>query len=237
MVPPPATPPGNFLLEKLPAEQRSRLLEDASEVTHNLRDVVFEQGDAIEHVYFPLTGMISLLTVLDDGTSLESLPVGYEGMAGLSLFHGVELHRFKGLCQIGGKFIRIPADAFLRFVQTSAELQRVLHRYSEFVTDAIAQYAACNSVHSMDQRCARWLLLTRDAARSDTFLVTQESLAQMLAVRRPGVTNVMGRLERKNLLTNSRGKVTIIDSEGLLRHCCECYRATVVLRERLILRA
>jgi CRP-like cAMP-binding protein len=234
VVPSVATPHQNCLLAKLPTEQRSRLLEDASEVTHNLRDVVFEQGDTIQHVYFPLTGMISLLTVLNDGTSLESLPVGYEGMAGLSLFHGVQVHRFKGLCQIGGKFMRIPADAFLRFVQTSADMQRALHRYSEFVTDVIAQYAACNTVHSMDQRCARWLMLTRDAARSDTFLVTQESLAQMLAVRRPGVTNVMGRLQRKKLLTNSRGKVTIIDRVGLLGQCCECYQATVTLRECLI---
>jgi CRP-like cAMP-binding protein len=234
VLPATAAPPENFLLSKLPKDDRERLLEDAHEVTHNLRDVVFEQGQAITHVHFPVTGMISLLTVLNDGTSLESLPVGYEGMTGLPLFHGVPVRRFRGLCQNGGKFIRVPADAFLRVVHESTEMQRVLHRYSEFVTDAIAQYAACNAVHSMEQRSARWLLLTSDAARSDTFLVTQESLAQMLAVRRPGVTVVMGSLERKGLIATTRGKVRIVDKEGLLRRCCECYQATVALRERLI---
>ena len=224
----------NLLLAKLPPEELMAILEQAQVVSYELRDVLFEKGEQLTHVYFPITGMISLLTVLADGTFIEAMTVGYEGMAGLPLFHRVTTERLKGVCQIEGSVYRIPADAFLGIIETSPELSRMLHRYSQFANDAMAQLAACNSIHLIEQRCARWLLLTADAVKNGSFTLTQEFLSQMLAVRRSGVTAAMGTLERQNLIAARYGAVTILDKAGLARISCECYQ-TISDRRRDLL--
>jgi CRP-like cAMP-binding protein len=218
------TPPENTLLAKLPASEFAAFMEQAEHVSCTLRQPLFETGEPIERVYFPLTGMVSLVTVLNDGTSLEAMTVGCEGFVGLPLFHGVETHRTKGLCQIGGDFYQLSADGFVELVEDAPQLASVLHRYSQFANEVMAQSAACNSIHLLEQRCARWLLSTSDAVAKDTFNLTQEFLSQMLAVRRPGVTVAIGALERQSLISHRYGMVTILDREGLKKASCECYR-------------
>ncbi|HMI54917.1 MAG TPA: Crp/Fnr family transcriptional regulator [Gemmatimonadaceae bacterium] len=224
----------NLLLAKLPPAEFAAFEQDAEEIECSIREVLFEDGDQISHVYFPTSSMISLLTVLADGTSIEAMTIGYEGMAGLPLFHGVTATRARGVCQIEGKMYRVAAGAFLRLVQSAPELSKKLHLFSQFANDAMAQSAACNSIHLIEQRCARWLLLTSDAVGDGSFTLTQEFLSQMLAVRRSGVTAAMGGLERQNLIAARYGAVTILDKEGLSKISCECYKAISDRRRDLL---
>ena len=224
----------NLLLAKLPPEELTALMDQAEMVTYALRNVLFEKGAQLTHVYFPITAMISLLTVLADDTFIEAMTVGYEGMAGLPVFHRVTTERLKGVCQIEGNVYRVPVDAFTKLVEHSPVLSKMLHRYSQFANDAMAQSAACNSIHLIEQRCARWLLLTADAVRNGSFTLTQEFLSQMLAVRRSGVTAAMGTLERQNLIAARYGAVTILDKVGLAKISCECYE-TISDRRRDLL--
>ncbi|MFL5479854.1 MAG: Crp/Fnr family transcriptional regulator [Gemmatimonadaceae bacterium] len=213
----------NLLLAQLPATELAAFVEQADKITCSLREVLFENGDVSTAVYFPVTAMISLVTELSGGTSIEAMTVGFEGVAGLELFHGVMTAHTKGVCQIAGELYRLPASNFLALVESSTALDHTLHRYSQFTQDAIAQSSACNSIHLLEQRCARWLLLTSDAVRNEQFSLTQEFLAQMLAVRRSGVTMAIGRLVRQKLICTRYGTITIIDREGLKKISCECY--------------
>ncbi len=213
----------NLLLDSLPDVELTALLDHAERFKSPLRELFFEMGDPIERVYFPLTGLASLVTVLKDGTSLEAMTVGREGFVGLPLFHRITTHRSKGMCQMEGEFYRIPADAFTRVLTNAPELRAMLHRYSQYTNEVLAQSAACNSSHMVEQRCARWLLTTSDAIGKTRFNLTQEFLSQMLAVRRPGVTVAMGALVRRSLISTDYGAVTLLDVEGLQKAACECY--------------
>ena len=216
----------NLLLTKLPAEEFSAIAEHSAVVTLALRDVLLEQAQTIEQVFFPTTAMVSLLTVLADGTAIEALTIGHEGMLGLPLFHGVSTATERAICQSPGEVLRLPAPVFETLLKDSPVLNSVLHRYSQFANDAIAQSAACNSVHLLEQRCARWLLITSDAVRTTKLSLTQEFLAQMLAVRRSGVTEAMHALESRELITTHYGEVLILDKRRLEEVSCECYRRT-----------
>lgn len=224
----------NRLLAKLPPTELAAILEVGSEASHDLRDVFYANGAKIKNVYFPLTGMISLVTELKDGTSLESMTVGCEGFAGLPLFHGVPVARTLAMCQIKGDFLRLSAESFVGVLKSTPKLTQLLHRYSQFSYDAVAQSAACNSMHLIEQRCARWLLITSDAVDSTELGLTHEFLSQMLAVRRPGVTVAIGELEKAKLISHRYGKIAIIDKAGLERAACECY-GTVKDRRRELL--
>jgi CRP-like cAMP-binding protein len=224
----------NNLLAKLPAQELSALLELATPVQCSLRDVLSPSGAKINNVYFPLTGMISLVTELQDGTTLESMTVGREGFAGLAVFHGVGSTPTMAMCQIEGAFLKLPAESFTELLRSAPELALLLHRYSQFAYEAVAQSAACNSMHLIEQRCARWLLISSDAVASNELGLTHEFLSQMLAVRRPGVTVAIGELEKAKLIEHRYGKISILDKAGLEKVACECYR-TVKDRERTLL--
>lgn len=213
----------NLLLSRLPNKEVALLLERGEQISAALRQPFFEMGQTIEQVYFPLTGMASLVTVLKDGTSLEGMTVGREGFVGLPLFHGVKHHRSEGMCQIEGDFFVMPADDFVDVIAETPKLQAQLHIYSQFAHEVVTQSAACNGTHLVEQRCARWLLTTADAVGRTTFNLTQEFLSQMLAVRRPGVTVAVGALERQGLIAHRYGAVSILDIEGLKTASCECY--------------
>ena len=214
----------NLLLARLPDSELDALLEDAEVIKPALRDVFAELHDPIEQVLFPITGMASLVTVLNDGTSLEAMTVGCEGFVGLALFHGLKKHTVKAMCQIEGEFYSIPTKSFQEVLSKSSALQSTLHRYSQYASEVLTQSAACNAMHLIEQRCARWLLTTCDAIGKKKFNLTQEFLSQMLAVRRPGVTVAMGGLERQGLISHRYGVVDIIDLDGLKRVSCECYK-------------
>jgi CRP-like cAMP-binding protein len=230
----PHSPTQNLILAKLPPAELAAVSEDAERVAFATRDLLFESGDPITEVYFPVSAMISLLTVLSDGTSIEAMTIGYEGMGGMSLFHGAKTAQSKGVCQIEGEVYRLPAASFLAILKNAPVLTSMLLKYSQFMQDSMAQSAACNGIHLLEQRCARWLLLSSDAVGEGHFSLTQEFFAQMLAVRRSGVTTTMGALERKSLIATRYGVITIVDREGLARIACECYE-TVSNRRRELL--
>jgi CRP-like cAMP-binding protein len=210
-----AGPPENDILSKLPALEFAAIMEEAEEISLKLREELFEPRDTLERVYFPLNGMISLVTLLQDGTAIEAMTVGREGFVGLPLVNGVETARYRGMCQVAGNFVALDTKRFLDILETTPDLKRRLYRYSQFAHEAVAQSAACNGVHTIEARCARWLLLSSDAVGRSTFSITHEFLSQMLAVRRPGVTVAVGALERKSLISHQYGKISILDAEGL----------------------
>jgi CRP-like cAMP-binding protein len=219
-----ATAVENNIIANLPANELAAFLERAEKVSAPLRETLFEINEPFERVLFPLTGMGSLVTVLKDGTTLEAQTVGREGFMGLPLFHGIPVARCKGICQVEGDFYQLAPKDFLALLKVAPELSLMLHRYAQFSNEVVAQSAACNSMHLIEQRCARWLLLTADAVGRKDFSLTQEFLSQMLAVRRPGVTVAIGALERQGLIEHRYGKVSISDADGLKKVACECYQ-------------
>ena len=230
----PSSEAQNEILARIPDAERAAIMEHAEEVLYPLRQDMFEQGDTIERVFFPLTGMTSLVIVLKDGTTIEALTVGREGFIGLPLLNQVTTARYKGICQIEGKFLVLAAEAFLSVIGDLPDLSRRLLRYAQYSSEVAAQSAACNSVHSVEQRCARWLLVTADAIGATTFNLTQEFLSQMLAVRRPGVTVTMAALAERGLISYKYRNVTLLDVRGLEKVSCECY-ATIKGKARELL--
>ena len=215
--------PQNAILAKLPAAELAAIMEEAEEISLTLRQKLFQPRDTLHSVYFPLTGMISLVILLQDGTTIEAMTVGKEGFVGLPLVNGVKTARYGGMCQVAGDFLVLNSDAFMRVLGKTPDLTRRLYLYSQFAQEMVAQSAACNSVHVLEARCARWLLLSADAVGRTTFAITQEFLSQMLAVRRPGVTVAIGALVKRSLVLSEYGRITILDVEGLKRAACECY--------------
>jgi CRP-like cAMP-binding protein len=224
----------NGLLARLPATELAALLLLSTHVEMDLREVLAASGQKIENVYFPLTGMISLVTKLKDGTSLESMTIGREGFSGLPVFHGVSNARTMSMCQIEGEFLKVSSESFAGLLAEAPQLALLLHKYSQYAHEVVAQTAACNSMHLIEQRCARWLLISSDAVGSHEFGLTHEFLSQMLAVRRPGVTVAIGELERRKLIVHRYATISILDKTGLEKAACECYR-TVKDREQELL--
>jgi hypothetical protein len=159
------------------------------------------------------------------------MSVGREGFIGVPLLNEVSTARYKGLCQVAGDSVTLETKTFLTILERLPDLRRRLRRFSQFASEVAAQSVACNSSHEVEQRLARWLLVTSDAIDSKTFDITQEFLSQMLGVRRPGVTVAMGGLTRRGLVEHRYGKVTLQDAEGLRKTSCECYRR---IREKAI---
>jgi CRP-like cAMP-binding protein len=224
----------NNIIANLPANELAAFLERAEKISSPLRETLFELNEPFERVLFPLTGMGSLVTVLKDGTTLEAQTVGREGFMGLPLFHGIPVARCKGITQVAGDFYQLAPKDFISLLKIAPELRLMLHRYAQFSNEVVAQSAACNSMHLIEQRCARWLLLTADAVGRKDFSLTQEFLSQMLAVRRPGVTVAIGALERQGLIEHRYGKVSISDAEGLKKVACECYQTITDKAQELL---
>jgi len=162
------------------------------------------------------------------------MTVGNDGFTGIAVFHGVETSRNKAIGQISGESRRLGVKDFNALVQECPGLRRLLHRYSLFVYETVSQSAACNRLHVIQQRCARWLLMSEDRVGRDKFDLTQEFLAEMLGVQRPGVTVAMGILEQAGLITHGRGNITVANRAGLERASCECYRTIRARQAKLI---
>ena len=224
-----ASEPSNVLIALLPAEEREKLLPNLEALNVPLRHEVFRADGPIEHVYFPQSCVISVHTRMQDGVAVEIVTVGREGMVGLPIFLGGERTPATAFCQIAGRALRIGADAFRTAVASSPVLNTLLLRYTQALLTHVSQSAACNRVHPVEERCARWLLSTHDNVDGETFELTQEFLAEMLGVRRPRVSIAAGILQRAGLIRYSRGRVQIVDRAGLQTVACECYG--VVARE------
>ena len=197
------------------------------------KQVIYQPGDLLQHVYFPLSGVISLLTILADGTETEVGIVGNEGIAGISVFLGVETTSIKALVQIPGHAMRMRISDFKVEILDN-ELHHLVQRYTQTLIGQISQTVACNRHHSIEKRCCHWLLMCHDRAQSDHFPITQEFLSHMLGVRRAGVTVVAGMLQKAGLISYSRGRMTIIDRPGLEKVACECYESIKVEFDRVL---
>jgi CRP-like cAMP-binding protein len=213
----------NSLLAAVPRKAYQRLLPGLEPVTLTFGEVLYEPRETISHVYFPGASLVSLLTLADGHLALEVGLIGREGMVGIPLVLGHKLSSVRALVQGSGPALRMAAAQFLKEFRISSPLQRELYRYTHTLMAQISQTAACNRFHVVEQRLARWLLMTHDRVKSDRFQLTHEFLGHMLGVRRVGVTKAAQTLQRRNLIRYSRGNITVLDRKGLEAAACECY--------------
>jgi hypothetical protein len=226
------TAAGNLLLDGLTDADAALVLGEAREVALDLGTVLYEPGRPVRTVHFPLSGVVSIVTDLGQGTVVEAATVGFEGMSGISVFLGAGAPTERGLVQVAGRAVALDVAAFERAAAlVDGPLHLTMRRYSQTLFTQLARNAACNRVHTVQQRAARWLLSTSDRMRSPTFVLTQEFLAQMLAVRRASVSGVAGRLAEAGCIRYVRGTVTVLDRPALLDRACDCYR---VLRDNTL---
>ncbi len=227
---------GNRLLDALPIEERSRIAERVEEVSLELREPLCNSGDRIDSVYFPLRSVVSLLTRLRGTPGVEVATIGNEGIVGISLSWGaMTLNPAEFLqVQVPGLALRMDAEAFVAELRESQGMASVVRRYTQAFVSQLSQQVACNGLHSIEERCARWMLLTHDRVGADEFPLTQEYLAQMLGVRRPSVTVVARSLQQAGLIHYRRGRVRVTDRAGLENASCECYRVLREAFDRLI---
>jgi CRP-like cAMP-binding protein len=213
----------NRLLAALPRKDYRHLMGDLEQVALSYGEVLYEPGEQIRHVYFPNDSVISLLTLVDRHRALEVGLVGREGMVGIPLALEISISPVRALVHGPGTAMRMNAAPFLKELRQSHALQRELHRYTYSLMAQITQTAACNRFHVIEARLARWLLMTQDRVKSSSFRLTQEFLAQMLGVRRVGVTKAARALQQDGLIGYSRGNITILDRKGLETAACSCY--------------
>jgi len=221
--------PANLILAALSEEGYAQLSGLLEVYPLRMRETLQEAGDDTDYVYFPTSGIISVLTVLENGMMIEVATVGREGMTGAPLNLGVTDSNLALVSQVPGEALRMRSEDFLCQRARNPELMRLLNRYSGLMLALVAQSAACNRAHHVDARCARWLLMTHDQAGTDRFPVTQEFLAQMLGVSRPSVAISAAALQNAGLVTYHRGDMTILDRSALEELACECY---AVIAER-----
>jgi CRP-like cAMP-binding protein len=214
----------NRLLAALPPEAAALLEPGLKEVSAPQGTVFLEPGQPIEHVYFPLSGMISLLVLTKNGEMIETSSVGHEGAVGLHSGLGERRAFTRAVVQVAGRFAFMPATAFRGLTLDSPALRDMIARYTEVLWAEAQQIAACNAVHDASSRLCRWLLQSVDRAGTDQLTLTQEFLAQMLGVRRTTVTILAIALQRKKFIKYSRGKISILDRSGLEAGACECHR-------------
>lgn len=214
---------GNWLLSALPREEAAVVAGAAERVTLQVRDALYQVGEPIAEVWFPVDCVASLVADMADGRPVEVATIGAEGMLGLPLVLDMEVADSRVFVQVGGDALRLPASVFARLVGDRPGFSRLLHRYAGALFAQVARSAACNQVHPIAERAARWLLMTHDRVGRDEFILTQEFLAQMLGVRRAGVSEVASRLAEAGLIRYHRGQLTITDRPGLERASCPCY--------------
>ena len=215
----------NKLLAHLTKAELKRLEPELEPVALHFGQVLLEPGDAFKHVYFPVDSLISLLTVVDNHLALEVGMIGCEGMVGTAYALGARVSPTRALVQGAGSALRLPVSAFGREFRRGLRLQQVVLLFTHSLMGQISRTAACNRFHEVDARLARWLLMTRDRVPANEFHLTQEFLADMLGVRRVGVTHAAYALKQHHLIDYSRGTITILDGPGLEAAACSCYQA------------
>jgi len=222
-------PAQNDLLAALTPAELKRLRPHLEPFDMPLGHVVYESGRILDHVYFPTTAIISLLYVMEDGASAEIAVVGHEGLVGISLFMGGETTPSRAVVQSAGKAFRLAARYLREEFSRSGSMQHLLLRYTQSLITQMAQTAVCNRHHSVDQQLCRWLLLSLDRLPSLELVMTQELIANMLGVRREGVTAAAGKLQDAGVIEYRRGRIKVLDRPKLESMSCECYE--VVRRE------
>ena len=214
----------NRVLASLPSNEAEQLRAQLEPVVLRFGQILYEPGQAIRHVYFPITSLVSLLTAVDRRRTLEVGMVGNEGMIGMPFVLGVEVSGVRALVQGGGEALRMSSALFRAEFNRNRPLQQALFRYTYALMAQISQTAACNRFHDAQARLARWLLMTRERVASDDFPLTQDFLAHMLGLRREGVTEAASELKRRKLISYHRGRIQILDLIGLEASSCTCYQ-------------
>jgi CRP-like cAMP-binding protein len=230
----PHDPRQNHLLAALPADEYARIRPNLELAPMPLGHVLYEPGVQMRHVYFPTTSIVSLLYVMENGASAEIAVVGNEGVVGVSLFMGGESTTSRAVVQSDGHAYRLKAQLLKDEFYRGGPMQRLLLRYTQALLTQMAQTAVCNRHHSLDQQFCRWLLLSLDRLSSNELIMTQELIANMLGVRREGVTEAAGNVQRAGLISYNRGRITVLDRPGLEARACECYAVVKKEFDRLL---
>jgi CRP-like cAMP-binding protein len=224
----------NHLLAALPAGDFARIAPHLQLVPLKLGKVLYESGGQLKHVYFPTDSIVSLLYVMEDGSSAEIAVVGNEGILGISLFMGGETTPSRAIVQSQGWGYRLPAQVIRKEFNLAGSLMHLLLRYTQALITQMAQTAVCNRHHSVDQQLCRWLLMSLDRLNSNELIMTQELIANMLGVRREGVTEAAGHLRDAGIIEYSRGHIKVHDRGKLEQHVCECYAVVTAEFKRLL---
>ena len=227
-------PKTNHLLGALPSADLQRWLPQLEAVEMPLGHVLYESGRTLSHVYFPTTAIVSLLYVMENGASAEIAVVGNEGVVGISLFMGGESTPSRAVVQSAGQGLRLRSNAIKDEFEQAGPVMHLLLRYTQALITQMAQTAVCNRHHSLDQQLCRWLLLSLDRLRGNELVMTQELIANMLGVRREGVTEGALRLQKLGLIRYSRGRITVLDRPALENRTCECYAVVKKEYDRLL---
>src|SRR3954469_25524820 len=215
----------NWLIAALPDEARQSFLEQCKMVELPLRSIIVPENQPIEHVFFPVSGTMSVVTVHDGEMKAEVGSIGLEGMSSISLFHRIERTPIRTIVQIEGRAYRMSASDFTAQLRSSRAVLTLVNRYAQYWSEQSAYGVGCNGLHSIEQRCARWLLHTHDRVGNSVIPLTQEFLALMLAVRRASVSVAAEALQKAGVITYARGKISIVDREGLEAASCYCYKS------------
>jgi CRP-like cAMP-binding protein len=227
-------PKQNRLIDALPEAEWRRWLPQLEAIEMPLGQVLYESGRALSHVYFPTTAIVSLLYVMEDGASAEIAVVGNEGVVGISLFMGGESTPSRAVVQSAGQGYRLDAQAIKGEFNRSGPVMHLMLRYTQALITQMAQTAVCNRHHSLDQQLCRWLLLSLDRLHGNQLVMTQELIANMLGVRREGVTEAALKLQTAGLIRYARGRITVLDRPGLEARTCECYAVVKKEYDRLL---
>jgi CRP-like cAMP-binding protein len=230
----PHDPRQNDLLAVLPEEECARLFPNLELVPMPLGEALYEPDIQMRHVYFPTTSIVSLLYVMEDGASAEIAVVGKEGIVGVSLFMGGETTPSRAVVQSAGHAYRLRGQLLKDEFYRAGPMQLLLLRYTQALLTQMAQTAVCNRHHSLDQQLCRWLLLSLDRLPTNDLIMTQELIANMLGVRREGVTEAAGNVQRAGLIEYNRGRITVLDRAGLEARACECYAVVKKEFDRLL---
>ncbi len=228
------SPHQNLLLAALPSDEYERLALQMEFVEMPLGSVVYESGTTMRWVYFPTTSIVSLLYMLEDGESAEIAVVGKDGIVGVSLFMGGESTSSRAVVQSAGHAYKLKAPLLKAEFYLAGPLQRLMLRYTQSLLTQMAQTAVCNRHHTVDQQLCRWLLLSMDRLPSNELVMTQELISNMLGVRREGVTEAAGNLQKAGLIEYRRGRITVLDRPGLEARSCECYQVVKTECDRLL---
>jgi CRP-like cAMP-binding protein len=230
----PPLPTGNHLLAALTHEELARLAPHLEVVPLTLGEVLYEPGDTLRHVYFPTNCIVSLLHVTESGASAEIAVVGNEGLIGIALFMGGESTSSRAVVQSAGSALRLPGQKLKDEFNRHGDLLWLMLRYTQALITQMSQTALCNRHHSIDQQLCRWLLLSLDRLPGNQLTMTQELIANMLGVRREGVTEAAGKLQRQSVIEYSRGHIKVLDRPQLERLSCECYSVVKTETDRLL---
>jgi CRP-like cAMP-binding protein len=228
------SPHQNHLLDALPRSDYERIAPNLELIPLRLGDVLYEPGVRLRHVYFPTTSIVSLLYVMEDGASAEIAIVGNDGILGISLFMGGDTTPSRAVVQSAGYGFRLKAELLKNEFERFGPTMHLLLRYTQALITQMAQTAVCNRHHLVDQQLCRWLLLSLDRLSSNELVMTQELIANMLGVRREGVTEAAGKLQDAGLIRYRRGRITVLDRSGLEARSCECYRVVKAEFDRLL---